>query len=59
MPDMPQVRPRDMTSGLQKLVETHKQVHAGIRRHAEAHEKTLAERDQQLNASARLDGRTR
>lgn len=58
MTEIPQVNPRNIPDGLASVVETHKQHHQRIhemaRRVAEEH----AQRDKELNAQARLDGRT-
>lgn len=58
MPDIPQVRPRDMHALLSRVVETHAAIRDSIANEALARERYYAEKDKELNAQARLEGKT-
>lgn len=58
MADMPQVKPRDMHTLLSSVVETHTAVRDDIARIAKERETYHANLDKELNARARLEGKT-
>lgn len=59
MADMPQVRPRDMHALLMQTVETHTAVRDNIAEAATKREAYYADLDKELNAQARLEGKTK
>jgi hypothetical protein len=58
MSDMPQVKPRDMHALLSGLVTAHAAVRDDIANAAEERAKYYADKDKELNAQARLEGKT-
>lgn len=58
MSDIPQVRPRDMHGLISGVVETHTAIRDSIVTAAQDREAYYAQRDKELNAKARLEGKT-
>lgn len=58
MPDMPKVNPRNMVEKTMSLVSTHATIREGIHQRATEHQAALEERDRELNAKAKLQGKT-
>lgn len=59
MTDMPKVLPRNIHDLLTQGVETHVAIRDSIFTAAKEREAYYAERDKELNAQARLDGKTK
>lgn len=57
MSDMPQVKPRNMQSLISGVVETHTAIRDDIANAAAEREAYYAEKNQALNAQARLEGK--
>lgn len=58
MVDIPLVNPRDLHGLITGVVQTHTAVRDNIAEAAQEREKYYAEKDQALNAQARLEGKT-
>lgn len=58
MSEIPQVRPRDMHGLITGVVETHTAIRDSIVKAATEREKYYAQKDAELNAKARLEGKT-
>lgn len=59
MTDIPQVKPRNMHDLLSQGVQTHVAIRDSIAQAAQEREAYYADRDKELNAKARLEGRTK
>lgn len=59
MADMPQVNPRSMRDLLNGVVQTHVAIRDSIVQAAQEREAYYAEKDKELNAQARLEGKTK
>jgi hypothetical protein len=56
--EIPQVKPRDMHALVAGVVETHTAIRDSIIDAATARETYYAQKDKELNAQARLEGKT-
>lgn len=56
--DMPEMKSRDMATHLDAVVETHRVIRQGIQKRAEEHEAYARSRNAELNAGAKLSGKT-